>query len=183
MKGSLKKHGNNYYLVCNYVYLYVKEKLSFLTNQQQIHNFCKLYWFSCFISYSMYYIIFISIQDITFLATLKQCSSSSKVSTVETPHAEFNIWTKPDCFGTEFENGNRTWFYFGVKGKIILWLRVWDFVAYNCSQLHEQECWSNLIWLTWIGKAKCIVKEWLLCIKSSLEGLNGNVSRTNLYIV
>lgn len=61
----------------------------------------------------------ITIQDITFLATLKQCSSSSKVSTVETPHAEFNIWTKPDCFGTEFENGNRTWFYFGVKGKII----------------------------------------------------------------
>uniref|UniRef100_A0A6P7FUV6 Cytosolic carboxypeptidase-like protein 5 n=1 Tax=Diabrotica virgifera virgifera TaxID=50390 RepID=A0A6P7FUV6_DIAVI len=29
--------------------------------------------------------------------------------------AEFNLWTKPDCYGTEFENGNRTWFYFGVK--------------------------------------------------------------------
>ncbi|KAG5898456.1 hypothetical protein JTB14_015465 [Gonioctena quinquepunctata] len=29
--------------------------------------------------------------------------------------AEFNIWTKPDCYGTEFENGNRTWFYFGMK--------------------------------------------------------------------
>ena len=27
---------------------------------------------------------------------------------------EFNMWTKPDCAGTEFENGNRTWFYFGV---------------------------------------------------------------------
>ena len=29
---------------------------------------------------------------------------------------EYNIWTKPDCMGTEYENGNRTWFYFGVKG-------------------------------------------------------------------
>ncbi|KAJ8965625.1 hypothetical protein NQ314_004017 [Rhamnusium bicolor] len=29
--------------------------------------------------------------------------------------AEFNIWTKPDCYGTEYENGNRTWFYFGMK--------------------------------------------------------------------
>ncbi len=27
----------------------------------------------------------------------------------------FRIWTRPDCAGTEFENGNRTWFYFGVK--------------------------------------------------------------------
>ncbi|XP_059472079.1 cytosolic carboxypeptidase-like protein 5 [Neocloeon triangulifer] len=29
---------------------------------------------------------------------------------------EFNLWTKPDCGHTEFENGNRTWFYFGIKG-------------------------------------------------------------------
>ncbi|XP_060524611.1 cytosolic carboxypeptidase-like protein 5 [Cylas formicarius] len=33
----------------------------------------------------------------------------------EVPDAEFNIWTRPDCDGTEFENGNRTWFYFGIK--------------------------------------------------------------------
>ena len=36
---------------------------------------------------------------------------------------EFNVWTKPDCTDTEFVNGNRTWFYFGVKagpaGKVI----------------------------------------------------------------
>ena len=29
---------------------------------------------------------------------------------------EFNIWTKPDCYGTEFQNSNRTWFFFGIKG-------------------------------------------------------------------
>ena len=29
---------------------------------------------------------------------------------------EFNLWTMPDCANTSFENGNRTWFYFGVKG-------------------------------------------------------------------
>jgi len=29
---------------------------------------------------------------------------------------EFDLMTKPDCAGTEFENGNRTWFYFGMRG-------------------------------------------------------------------
>ncbi|KAK7070690.1 Cytosolic carboxypeptidase-like protein 5 [Halocaridina rubra] len=29
---------------------------------------------------------------------------------------EFNLWTRPDCAGTEFENNNRTWFFFGIKG-------------------------------------------------------------------
>ena len=28
----------------------------------------------------------------------------------------FRIRTRPDCAGTEFENGNRTWFYFGFRG-------------------------------------------------------------------
>ncbi|XP_013388601.1 cytosolic carboxypeptidase-like protein 5 isoform X1 [Lingula anatina] len=32
------------------------------------------------------------------------------------PDYEFNVWTKPDCAGTPFENGNRTWFHFGVRG-------------------------------------------------------------------
>lgn len=36
------------------------------------------------------------------------------------PDFEFNVWTLPDCAGTEFENGNRTWFYFGMKGKCLL---------------------------------------------------------------
>lgn len=35
---------------------------------------------------------------------------------VDNPDAAFNMWTRPDCCGTEFENGNRTWFYFGVRG-------------------------------------------------------------------
>uniref|UniRef100_H3CWD9 Cytosolic carboxypeptidase-like protein 5 n=1 Tax=Tetraodon nigroviridis TaxID=99883 RepID=H3CWD9_TETNG len=32
------------------------------------------------------------------------------------PEYEFNVWTQPDCGGTEHENGNRSWFYFSVKG-------------------------------------------------------------------
>jgi len=32
------------------------------------------------------------------------------------PDFEFHLWTRPDCQGTEFENGNRTWFYFGLRG-------------------------------------------------------------------
>lgn len=31
------------------------------------------------------------------------------------PDVEFNIWTKRDCYGSVFENGNRTWFYFGMR--------------------------------------------------------------------
>ncbi|KAJ6641213.1 Cytosolic carboxypeptidase-like protein 5 [Pseudolycoriella hygida] len=30
--------------------------------------------------------------------------------------AEINIWTKPDCAGTEYENPNRSWFMFSVHG-------------------------------------------------------------------
>ncbi|XP_063718437.1 cytosolic carboxypeptidase-like protein 5 isoform X2 [Symsagittifera roscoffensis] len=32
------------------------------------------------------------------------------------PDLEVNCWTRRDAAGTEFENGNRTWFYFAVKG-------------------------------------------------------------------
>ncbi|XP_037306231.2 cytosolic carboxypeptidase-like protein 5 isoform X2 [Pungitius pungitius] len=33
-----------------------------------------------------------------------------------TPDYEFNVWTQPDCGGTEHENGNRSWFHFSVRG-------------------------------------------------------------------
>ena len=36
--------------------------------------------------------------------------------TIVTPDYEYNVWTRPDCAGTEFENSNRSWFHFGVKG-------------------------------------------------------------------
>ncbi|XP_011500290.1 PREDICTED: cytosolic carboxypeptidase-like protein 5 [Ceratosolen solmsi marchali] len=36
----------------------------------------------------------------------------------ECPSDEFNLWTKQDCQGTEFQNNNRTWFYFGIKSAI-----------------------------------------------------------------
>ncbi|KAL0275000.1 UNVERIFIED_CONTAM: hypothetical protein PYX00_002994 [Menopon gallinae] len=39
-----------------------------------------------------------------------------KTTQCEFPDYEFNIWTNPDCCGTEFENSNRTWFHFGVRG-------------------------------------------------------------------
>ncbi|XP_071663352.1 cytosolic carboxypeptidase-like protein 5 isoform X3 [Patagioenas fasciata] len=29
---------------------------------------------------------------------------------------EFKVWTRPDCAQTEYENGNRSWFYFSVQG-------------------------------------------------------------------
>lgn len=42
--------------------------------------------------------------------------SSSCGSKERQPDVEFNLWTRPDCHGSSFENGNRTWFYFSIRG-------------------------------------------------------------------
>lgn len=34
-------------------------------------------------------------------------------------NVEFNVWTRPDCGGTEYENLNRSWFLFSIHGKLI----------------------------------------------------------------
>lgn len=50
----------------------------------------------------------------------EDCTSSSPEEADGTlaisPDYNYNVWTAPDCAGQEFENANRTWFYFGVKG-------------------------------------------------------------------
>ncbi|XP_022593570.1 cytosolic carboxypeptidase-like protein 5 [Seriola dumerili] len=43
-------------------------------------------------------------------------SGSAPSGSTITPDYEFNVWTQPDCAGTEHENGNRSWFYFSVRG-------------------------------------------------------------------
>lgn len=43
-------------------------------------------------------------------------ASASTGSITSSPDYEFNVWTRPDCAETEFENGNRSWFYFSVRG-------------------------------------------------------------------
>jgi hypothetical protein len=40
-------------------------------------------------------------------------SSSTKERHID---CEFNLWTRPDCHGTPYENSNRTWFYFSIRG-------------------------------------------------------------------
>ena len=40
----------------------------------------------------------------------------ARVAKVEKHENEFNLWTLPDCANTDYENGNRTWFYFSVRG-------------------------------------------------------------------
>ncbi|XP_025310186.3 cytosolic carboxypeptidase-like protein 5 isoform X2 [Canis lupus dingo] len=43
--------------------------------------------------------------------------ASAPISSIaSSPDYEFNVWTRPDCAETEFENGNRSWFYFSVRG-------------------------------------------------------------------
>ncbi|XP_067929451.1 cytosolic carboxypeptidase-like protein 5 [Watersipora subatra] len=49
----------------------------------------------------------------------KESSSTEKPGYVDpVPDVEFNVWTRPDCTGTQFENTCRSWFYFGIKGYI-----------------------------------------------------------------
>lgn len=44
-------------------------------------------------------------------------SNNNHYTSIETKaDSEFNVWTNPDCGGTEFENPNRSWFYFGIRG-------------------------------------------------------------------
>ncbi|XP_040919761.1 cytosolic carboxypeptidase-like protein 5 isoform X2 [Toxotes jaculatrix] len=43
-------------------------------------------------------------------------SGSAPSGSTLIPDYEFNVWTQPDCAGTEHENGNRSWFYFSVRG-------------------------------------------------------------------
>ncbi|XP_006880663.1 PREDICTED: cytosolic carboxypeptidase-like protein 5 [Elephantulus edwardii] len=45
-------------------------------------------------------------------------AAASISSFSSSPDYEFNVWTRPDCAETEFENGNRSWFYFSVRGGI-----------------------------------------------------------------
>lgn len=40
--------------------------------------------------------------------------------TNNTVGVEFNLWTKPDCAGTEYENLNRSWFFFSIQGKFLI---------------------------------------------------------------
>ncbi|XP_049640857.1 cytosolic carboxypeptidase-like protein 5 [Suncus etruscus] len=41
---------------------------------------------------------------------------AAPAGSVSSPDYEFNVWTRPDCAETEYENGNRSWFYFSVRG-------------------------------------------------------------------
>ncbi|XP_067999178.1 cytosolic carboxypeptidase-like protein 5 isoform X3 [Melanerpes formicivorus] len=41
---------------------------------------------------------------------------AGRAATLPAADYEFNVWTRPDCAHTEYENGNRSWFYFSVRG-------------------------------------------------------------------
>ncbi|XP_075238320.1 cytosolic carboxypeptidase-like protein 5 isoform X2 [Lycorma delicatula] len=63
----------------------------------------------------------------------KKDAGSPNNNNNEVPDFEFNIWTNPDCAGTEFENGNRSWFHFGIKGGLPFML-----VKLNIVNLNRQ---------------------------------------------
>lgn len=49
------------------------------------------------------------------------------------PDFEYNLWTLQDCAGTMYENSNRTWFYFGVKG-----CQAGKLVKFNMMNMNKQ---------------------------------------------
>ncbi|XP_035742239.1 cytosolic carboxypeptidase-like protein 5 isoform X1 [Vespa mandarinia] len=58
----------------------------------------------------------VRVSEICNIAISENESRSCKsLNSDETFDYEFNLWTKYDCHGTEYQNNNRTWFYFGVK--------------------------------------------------------------------
>jgi hypothetical protein len=50
----------------------------------------------------------------------------------------FKIWTRPDCGGTEFENGNRTWFYFGFRGSPHTFVNGGKVIKFTVMNLNKQ---------------------------------------------
>ncbi|XP_011865121.1 PREDICTED: cytosolic carboxypeptidase-like protein 5 isoform X2 [Vollenhovia emeryi] len=60
----------------------------------------------------------------------KSTNSSSSKDALD---YEFNLWTKHDCHDTQFQNNNRTWFYFGVKSS-----RPSVSVRFNIVNLNKQ---------------------------------------------
>ncbi|TRY87192.1 hypothetical protein DNTS_031722 [Danionella cerebrum] len=42
-----------------------------------------------------------------------KCGSATSSAQID---YEFNVWTQPDCASTPFENSNRSWFFFSVRG-------------------------------------------------------------------
>lgn len=38
----------------------------------------------------------------------------------ESVAVELNLWTRPDCAGTEYENLNRSWFFFSIQGEYLV---------------------------------------------------------------
>lgn len=52
----------------------------------------------------------------------------------ESVAVELNLWTRPDCAGTEYENLNRSWFFFSIQG---------EYVVHN-FQLYQDNIECNL---------------------------------------
>lgn len=71
-------------------------------------------------------LLFLDVYEIE--SKLTNNSNSKEISDYE-----FNLWTKHDCHGTQFQNSNRTWFYFGVRSN-----RPSVTVRFNIVNLNKQ---------------------------------------------
>lgn len=87
-------------------------------------------------------IFYSNLNILSFFIVVTPASNTGKSVVPEIPDLEFNIWTKPDCCGTEFENGNRTWFYFGMKGALLKYFLLFTLyfflLTHNLKQLFQQ---------------------------------------------
>lgn len=65
---------------------------------------------------------------INFLPDYFSCTCAEAQPNNEAIAVELNLWTRPDCAGTEYENLNRSWFFFSIQGdyfeKLIIYERL-----------------------------------------------------------
>ena len=45
-----------------------------------------------------------------------KATGKNAMAAIPKPNKEFQLYTKPDCADTPFENNNRTWFFFSIAG-------------------------------------------------------------------
>ena len=53
-----------------------------------------------------------------YFATVGNLASVEETGSERKSISEYVLRTAPDCAGSEYENGNRTWFYFSVTTPI-----------------------------------------------------------------